>query len=72
MRTALAGDAGADTGDGIARLVLAVRPEMAVVWRVSITDWWPEAALDGLDQGALGDEQGGVEVPDVVEGRPLR
>ncbi len=47
-RTALASDAGEDTIDGIARLVLAVRPEMAVGVEGLHRRLVAEAALDGL------------------------
>ena len=49
MRTALAGHAGEDTVDGIAGLVLAVRPEVALGVEGLHGGLVAQATLDGLD-----------------------
>ena len=67
-RSARPGDATENEVHGIAGLVVAVRPEVAVGVECLGRGLVVEAALDGLDGAALGDHERGVEVAEVVEG----
>src|SRR5690606_6216046 len=53
--------------DGLAGLVVAVGPEVAVGVERLHRRLVAEAVLHGGDRASMGDEQRGVEVPQVVE-----
>ena len=57
--------------DGVTGLVITVRPKMTV--RVQRLDrrLVTESILYGLDRATSGDEQRRLEVPKIVEGRPV-
>ena len=64
-------DPGEHVVNGGAGLVVAVGPEVAVGVEGLHGRLVPEPSLDGLDRASSTDEERGIEVPEVVERRPL-
>src|SRR5688572_5184987 len=69
-RSARPGDTGEDEVHSVAGLVVAVGPEVAVGVEGLHGGLVAEAALNRFDRAALGDQERGVEMAEVVESGP--